>query len=244
MRKFWLLTIGELKRLHKYKVTHVSLAILVIWVLLLYFIEDKVILGQLLPFLIMVDATMMSIIFVGAILFFEKSEQTVSSILVTPTKDQHKILSKILANTVQMFMSSFLLVLIFYFVKGVEVRFIPMVIILIISIFSHGLIGFLFSYWSKSFTSMLMLVMSYSFLFMIPSALFQFKILFKGESWKYVLLVFPTQSITYLIEYGLNRPFETVTLIAFFWLLILCFGLYKFFIKPKYKSYAVKQSGV
>ncbi|MFA7417598.1 MAG: ABC transporter permease [Acholeplasma sp.] len=244
MAKLLLLVKGELTRLHKYKVTHVSIALLVIWFLLLFFIEDEVVLGQLLPFIIMVDATMMSILFVGSILFFEKSEQTLSTILVTPTSNHAKILSKVIANTIQMLLSSVLLVLIFYFVKGIEVRFLSIILLLALSIFSHSLIGFLFSYWSKSFTSMLMLVMSYSFIFMIPSALFQFKIFFEADFWQYVLLISPTQSITYLIEFGLGKPFDMITLIALLWMITFSILLYIFVVYPKYKPYAVKQSGV
>lgn len=244
MNKLLILTKGELMRLHKYKVTHVSIALLVIWFLLLYFIEDQIVLSQLLPFIVMVDATMMSILFVGSILFFEKSEQTLSTMLVTPTNTHIKILSKVIANTIQMILSSLALVTIFYFIKGVEVRFLSITLLLTIAIFSHSLIGFFFSYLSKSFTSMLMLVMAYSFLFMIPSALFQFNILFQGEIWRYILLISPTQSITYLIAFGLGQPFEMITLIAMLWMLVLTFLLYQFIVYPMYKVYAVKQSGV
>ena len=244
MNKLLMLTKGELIRLHKYKVTHVSIALLVVWALLLYFIDDQVVLSQLLPFIVMIDATMMSILFVGSMLFFEKSEQTLSTILVTPTSTDVKILSKVIANTIQMILSSLALVTIFYFLKGIEVRFVSIALLLMLAIFSHSLIGFLFAYVSKSFTSMLMLVMAYSFLFMIPSALFQFNILFQGEIWRYILLISPTQSITYLIEFGLGKPFETITMIAIVWMVLFTFLLYRFVIYPMYKIYAVKQSGV
>ena len=69
---------------------------------MLFFIEDDAILNQMLPFILMVDATMMSVLFVGSIMFFEKSEQTISTILVTPTTYHEQILSKAIANTVHM----------------------------------------------------------------------------------------------------------------------------------------------
>ena len=114
---------------------------------------------------------------------------------------------------------------------------------LLISIFSHSLLGFVFSYHAKDFTSMLMMVMTYSFIFTIPSALFQFGILFKADFWRYVLLISPTQASTYMIESGLVKDFKLEAGLSFGILITLTVLGYFFYIYPKYKHYAVKQSG-
>lgn len=244
MRRLLFLTKGELIRLKKYKVTTISILVAFIWFLVLFFIEDDAILNQMLPFILMVDATMMSVLFVGSIMFFEKSEQTISTILVTPTTYHEQILSKAIANTIHMLFSSLLVVLVFYFVRGIEVNFLFLLLGLLISIFSHSLLGFVFSYHAKDFTSMLMMVMTYSFIFTIPSALFQFGILFKADFWRYVLLISPTQASTYMIESGLVKDFKLEAGLSFGILITLTVLGYFFYIYPKYKHYAVKQSGV
>jgi fluoroquinolone transport system permease protein len=244
MNRLFILIKGELQRLNKYHVTTVSFIVAIIWFLLLYFIDDIDILKMMLPFVIMVDATMMSVIFVGSIMFFEKTESTFSTMLVTPVTNQELILSKAIANTIHNLLSTLLIILVFYIVKGVEVNWFFMIIALVLSIFFHSLLGFVFSFHSKDFTSMLVNVMIYSFLFTIPSALNFFGFIFKGEVWEHILLIAPTQAALKLIEVGFNSSIELKSVIGFLVLLIGSILGYRFYILPKFKEYAVRQSGV
>ncbi|MDX9807717.1 MAG: ABC transporter permease [Acholeplasma sp.] len=235
---------GELLRLNKYRVTTVSLLVAFVWGLVLYFIDDMDILEQMLPMIIMIDATMMSVIFIGSIMFFEKSEQTISTLLVTPTSTDEQILSKVIANTIHMLLSSMLIILVFYFVKGVTVNFFWMIPILIISIAFHSLLGYVFSYHSKDFTSMLLGVMMFIIFLSIPSILHQFNILFKGDFWRYALLITPAQASAELIALGFGGAFTVASAISLVWLLLSGILGYVFYIKPAYKAYAVRQGGI
>ncbi len=235
---------GELLRLNKYRVTTVSLLVAFVWGLVLYFIDDMDILEQMLPMIIMIDATMMSVIFIGSIMFFEKSEQTISTLLVTPTSTDEQILSKVIANTIHMLASSLLIILVFYFVKGVTVNFFWMIPILIVCIAFHSLLGYLFSYHSKDFTSMLLGVMMFVLFLSIPSILHQFNILFKGDFWRYALLITPAQASAELIALGFGGAFTVASAISLGWLLLAGILGYVFYIKPAYKAYAVRQGGI
>ncbi len=235
---------GELLRLNKYRVTTVSLLVAFVWGLVLYFIDDMDILEQMLPMIIMIDATMMSVIFIGSIMFFEKSEQTISTLLVTPTSTDEQILSKVIANTIHMLLSSMLIILVFYFVKGVTVNFFWMFPILIISIAFHSLLGYVFSYHSKDFTSMLLGVMMFIIFLSIPSILHQFNILFKGDFWRYALLITPAQASAELIALGFGGEFTLASAISLVWLIVAGTLGYIFYIKPAYKAYAVRQGGI
>lgn len=235
---------GELLRLNKYRVTTVSLLVAFVWGLVLYFIDDMDILEQMLPMIIMIDATMMSVIFIGSIMFFEKSEQTISTLLVTPTSTDEQILSKVIANTIHMLASSLLIILVFYFVKGVTVNFFWMIPILIVCIAFHSLLGYVFSYHSKDFTSMLLGVMMFVIFLSIPSILYQFNILFKGDFWRYALLITPAQASAELIALGFGGAFTVASAISLGWLLLAGILGYIFYIKPAYKAYAVRQGGI
>jgi fluoroquinolone transport system permease protein len=235
---------GELLRLNKYRVTTVSLLVAFVWGLVLYFIDDMNILEQMLPTIIMIDATMMSVIFIGSIMFFEKSEQTISTLLVTPTSMDEQILSKVIANTIHMLLSSMLIILVFYFVKGVTVNFFWMIPILIISIAFHSLLGYVFSYHSKDFTSMLLGVMMFIIFLSIPSILHQFNILFKGDFWRYALLITPAQASAELIALGFGGEFTLASAISLVWLIVAGTLGYIFYIKPAYRAYAVRQGGI
>lgn len=243
-KKFWILVKGELQRLNKYNVTTMSVVVAIIWFLVLFFIEDMSVLTTLLPFIIIIDATILSMIFIGSVMFFEKTESTISTMLVTPIKTSQLILSKVTANTIQTVISSSLVVLVFYFVKGVEINWFFMILSLIVAVFFHSLLGFAFAFYSKDFTSMLVNVMIYTFLFSIPPVLRDLNVFFKGDVWKYFLFLSPSHSAIEIVKLGFNGPFITTSILAFIFFIIVGILGYIYFILPKFKAYAVKQSGV
>ncbi|MCF7931929.1 MAG: ABC transporter permease [Acholeplasmataceae bacterium] len=244
MNRFLILVKGELARFNKYNVTTVSVLITIVWFLLLFFIDDLDILSTMLPFILVVDATMMSVIFVGSVMFFEKSESTVSTMLVTPVTNRELILSKAVANTIHTFISSLAIVLVFHFVKNVEINWFLISFALLIGIFWHSLLGFVFSYHSKDFTTMLVNVMFYNFLITIPAALNFFNVVFKGEVWEHVLIILPTQATIKLIMAGFNQPIEWAYWLSLAFMLISGILGTLYYVFPKFKEYAVRQSGV
>lgn len=235
---------GELQRLNKYNVTTISFVVALLWFLMLIFIDDVGLLEKLLPMVILMDASMMSILFIGAIMFFEKTESTFSTMLVTPVSNRDLIISKAIANTVHTVLTSLLIVVIFYFVRDIQVNWWLIVLALVVSVFFHSLLGFVFSFHAKDFTSMLVGAMSYIILFSTPSILNSFNVVFKGEVWEYVLLIFPTQAAIKLIEVGFGAPVELKFYISLAVFLIIGTLGYFYYILPKFKEYAVKQSGV
>jgi fluoroquinolone transport system permease protein len=244
MNKMLILTRGELSRLNKYHVTTMSFVVAFIWFLLLFFIKDMALLTQLLPFVIIIDATMLSMVFIGAVMFFEKTESTLSTLLVTPVKTSELILSKVSANTFQNAFSSLLIVVIFFFLKDVNIEWFYMVPGILFAVFFHSLLGFVFSFHSKDFTTMLVNVMIYMFLFSIPPVLRELQVAFTNDFWQYVMLLSPTQSSIEIIKLGFGSTPTIYSLIAFFYLLTLCILGYFYYVYPKFKAYAVKQSGV
>lgn len=237
------LILGELLRLHKYNVIFISVFIALVWGIILYFVDSNIF-DVLLPLLILVDSTMMSFMYIGSVMFFEKKESTLSSILVTPVKNEEIVLSKIFANTLHNLLSTSLVIIAFVFIKQVELRYILIFfsIIVITSLFTG--LGLLFSYYQKDFTTMLMNIMILAFLLLIPSALFAFGII-SGKFWEYILLINPIQAAQELINGGF-KEYE-ITWKYYFSLAYLLVGLittYKYLIIPKFQKYAVSISGV
>ncbi len=244
MSKLGILIKGELSRLTKYHVTTVSVLVALVWFLLLYFIDDSNLLSQMLPFVIMIDATMMSVIFIGSVMFFEKTESTFSTMLVTPVTNEELILSKAIANTIHSLFSSMLVIVAFFIVKDVTVYWYYIIPGLALSIFMHSLLGFVFSFHSKDFTTLLVNVMIYSFLIVIPVALHFFNLILKADIWDSILLIIPTQSAIELIMLSFSGDFTVRSAIAIVVLILYAVLGYYLYVKPKFKEYAVKQSGV
>ena len=90
---------GELSRLNKYNVFSISILVAIIWGVVLFLLDESM-LGSILPFVLVMDATMMSVMYIGSVMYFEKSESTISTMLVTPSSNKELVLSKVLANTI------------------------------------------------------------------------------------------------------------------------------------------------
>ena len=144
MKKINRLVKGELQRLQKYNVTLMSLIVAFIWVALLYFIDDPGIFSLLLPLVVILDITMMSVMYTGAVMNFEKSENTMFSILVTPVSYRDIIFSKVIANVIHQTISTLLVVIAFVLIKEVSVS-LSIVFVMVISIVFHTLLGFIFT---------------------------------------------------------------------------------------------------
>lgn len=238
-----LLIKGELLRLHKYNVIFISVLVAFIWGVVLFFV-DSTVFDALLPFLILVDATMMSVMYIGSVMFFEKKEATLSSVLVTPVTNQEIIMSKIIANTIHNLFSTSLIIVAFVFIKDVKLNYLLMLlaILLVTSVFTG--LGLLFSYYQKDFTGMLMNLMILVFALVIPSALYSFNVL-KSAIWEYILLLNPIHAAQEVI----NGGFRLVSLDwkYFFSLGYLLIGgliSYRYLIVPKFNAYAISISGV
>ncbi|MFP4478280.1 MAG: ABC transporter permease [Candidatus Izemoplasmatales bacterium] len=234
---------GELVRLHKYKVTSISIFIAVIWSVLLFFVEGDLF-NDLLPVLILVDATMMSLMYIGSVMFFEKKESTMSSMLVTPSKNSELILAKILSNTIHNFISTSLIIAVFVILKDVQVNYFLIAIAIILVTLYHTTIGLLLSYYQKDFTTMLMSVMMISFILLIPTLLFMLNVL-TGHIWEYVLLINPIQSANVII----SQSFKPIILdwkyyFSLGYLLITGILIYRYLVLRNFKNYAVSISGV
>lgn len=234
---------GELIRLNKYNVFSISILVAVIWGTILFLLDEDN-LGSILPFVLMLDASMMSVMYIGSVMYFEKSESTISTMLVTPTTNNELVLSKVIANTIHNAFAGSLLIIVFIIFKDVEIN-IPLVFLGMISATTFfTTAGLCLAYFQKDFTGMLVNIMILAFALFIPSALFMFGVI-KGDVWEIVLLFNPIQAAQEII----GSAFEgyEFTYKYYFSLAYMIIGgalLYRFFAIPKFQNYAVRQSGV
>ncbi len=234
---------GELQRLNKYNVFSISFLVAIIWGTILFLLPEAQ-LGTILPFVLLIDASMMGIMYIGAITHFEKTESTISTLLVTPITNDELVLSKIIANTLHNLFSSSLIIIVFIIFKDVTVS-IPLVFLGIISstIF-FTIAGLCLSYYQKDFTGMLVNIFVIAFGLMIPTALYMFGIL-TWVGWDYILLINPVQAAQEIILSAFpNYEFTYRYFVSLFYMIVGAFLLYRFIAIPKFQKYAIKQSGV
>lgn len=251
--RLWVLVKGELSRLNKYGVFSISILVAIIWGAVLFLISDDALL-TLLPFVLFIDATMMSVMYIGAEMHFEKSESTISTMLVTPVSNNQMVLSKVIANTIHNLTSSLLIVLVFYLAGQFEFTAdigmnLPLIILgIVIATATFTTLGLVLSYYQKDFTDMLVSMFIIIIGLMIPSVLLMFGVI-EGEFWENLMLINPMQAAQEIIQGGfLNIEGELVLGYKYFVSLgYMLFGgllMYFFLAIPKFQNFAVKQSGV
>lgn len=243
MRNVTKLIKGELQRLQKYNVTLISLIVTLIWVALLYFIDDIEVFLLLLPLVIILDVTMMSIMYTGAVMYFEKSENTMLSILVTPVSHKDIIISKIIANIIHQTISTSLVVLAFVLIKDISVSWI-IILLMMLSIGFHTLLGFVFTFTAKDFTTMLTNFMFVMIVFMTPTILVYVNVIQANELINYLLLISPIEQATVMISSAFTQTYDVLFFMSIILMVTYFVLMYRWYVLPKFSSYVQKGSGV
>ena len=244
---------GELNRLNKYGVFSISVLVAFIWGAVLFLISDDALRG-LLPFVLFLDATMMSIMYIGAEMHFEKTESTISTMLVTPVTNNEMVASKVIANTIHNLVSSLLLVGVFFAAGeleminpvGINIWLVLLGIVACTSTFT--IFGLVLSYYQKDFTDMLVNMFVIVIFLMIPSVLLMFGVI-EGEIWENIMLINPMEAAQNIIAGGfLDVNGELALEFSYYfslgYIIIAGILLYLFMAIPKFQDYAVRQSGV
>ncbi len=243
MKQIIKLVKGELQRLQKYNVTLISLIVALIWVALLYFIDDPTIFGLLLPLVVILDVTMMSIMYTGAVMYYEKSENTMYSILITPVSHQDIIFSKVIANIIHQTISTSLVIVAFILIKDISISF-SIVFSMILAIGFHTLLGFVFTYTAKDFTSMLTNFMFAMIVLATPSILIFMNVFEVSTFISYLLLISPIEQVTVMISSAFSKTYDISFFLSIVMMLTYSGILYKGYILPKFSIYVQKGSGV
>ncbi|MFU8786147.1 MAG: hypothetical protein ACNA7U_02790 [Candidatus Izemoplasmataceae bacterium] len=239
MNNFLLLFKGEMLRLVKYKILQISFAVTVLWVLVIYLI-GKENAATFIPVFIFTDAALMTVLLVGASLFYERQENTLKTLMITPS-GYHAILSSKIVSAIYLALQSTVLIALFsYFVFGVEIKLLLLFIFIALIAFVHTAIGYTFTIYSRDFNGLIASVGGYMIVFAIPSIFSAFGII--PDSWDFILLISPTHVSLKLIEYTFNGDVALWVIIGgIIYLLGLTVVLLKYIVAPKYAEMAVRE---
>ncbi len=232
---------GEFDRLNKYNLFTANFVVLLFWVGLAFFFEGEE-LKMFVPVIFLMDSTMMTIMLVGASLFYEKQEHTMNSIMISPVTEDEYLFSKVIVGVLNSLITVIFISAALYFVKGVIYNYLLLIPAIIIVTVVHTMIGIRLSYHAKSFSSLLVNFMVYIFLFLLPTVFATLGIIDANLA-KY-LIVLPPEISSILIG-ALARDVELWKLLfGYTYLSVLSFVLYRFMIKPKFNEYIMRETGV
>jgi len=94
--------------LYRYKIIHISLLSIILYFLSTQAVESMKGQTQVHSVLLFFDPAVIGIVFVGALILFEKSENVLQALVITPMKTDEYILSKIISLTILSIISGLL----------------------------------------------------------------------------------------------------------------------------------------
>lgn len=232
---------GEFQRLNKYNLFTANFVVLLFWLLLAYFLEGEALL-QFIPLIFFMDSIMMTILLVGATLFYEKKEHTINSIMVTPVTEDEYLLSKIIVNAINSLITVAFISIAVYIIKEVTFNYLLVIPAVITVTVLHTIIGIRLSYSAKDFTSHLINYMLYVFIFVMPPMFALLGVI--GEQVARFFILLPPEASSILINAAFRETELWKILFGYAYLAILSVLLYFTMVKPKFNEYLMKETGV
>lgn len=241
MDRLLLLVKGEFNRLNKYNLFTAHFVVLLVWVGMAWFFEAPE-LKAFVPFIFLMDATMMTILLVGATLFYEKQEHTINSIMVSPVTEDEYLLSKVAVNVLNSLITVVFVSAALFFMKGVTYNYLLLVPAVTVVTASHTIIGIWLSYHSKSFSSLLVNYIIYVFVFLLPTVMAMLGII--GETAARFLIVLPPDAANMLIVAAVRETEAWRLVFGYAYLILLSVALYRYIVKPQFSRYLMREVGV
>ncbi|MGI6148312.1 MAG: ABC transporter permease [Firmicutes bacterium] len=229
---------GELQRLMRYKIVPVSLATAGLWIVLFWFLSPSEAV-EIAPLLIFVDAVVMSILLLGAAHHLEKQEGTIKTMMVMPISPAQILASKTAASMVLALESAVVTAAALFFIHKVTFNYLALIVFVAVAAAAHAAIGFVLSLKSKDFTTMLVALMGYMFIFTIPSLLFSFGAI--AEKYEWLLMLSPSHSASHLITAAVRGEYKGAMAAAgCIYLVVLAAALFRLAVYPAFKANAVR----
>ncbi len=239
MNNFMVLLKGEFQRLIKYNIVQVGFGVSVLWVLVLFLIgRDQA--ADFVPLFIFMDAALMTILLIGAGLFYERQENTLKSLMITPSKMGHIIASKLVSAVYIALQSALFIGLLAYFFFDATVNFAYLLPFTLLIALSHAIIGYTIAVLVEDFPTLLATLMLYMIVFAFPSIFYALDLF--GGLWEIVLVVSPTHASFLLIDFAFGHDVSTTLIVvSALYLLLLAFLLARYVVFPKYIEKAVRE---
>jgi fluoroquinolone transport system permease protein len=226
MKKFFILTGWQLKLLVKYNILTIALIIALIYTALLRSLPG-IRIDMVVVSLIFSDPSMLGFIFIGAIILFEKSDNTLPALVVTPMKQWEFLWSRAIALLIPALIGSFGIALAGW---GFHFRIVPLFVSVSLSSILFTFIGFIGATRVKTFNQYMIIIP----LFLAPAAIPLINY-FELVHWP-ILYLMPTQSTLDLLSYSTKPTGYLPFLLNSFYLIIWIIIAYKLSIRAFNKT--------
>ncbi len=230
---------GEFQRLLKYNIIQVGFGVSVLWLLVMFLIgRDEA--REFVPLFIFMDASLMTVILIGAGLFYERQENTLKSMMTSPVGMHKIIISKLISAVYIALQSAIFIGLISIFFFNASLNFILLIGFILVIAITHAMIGYTFSVLVKDFPTLLALTMVYMIVFAFPSIFYALGIV--GGALETLLIVSPSHASMLMIDFAFGAEISTGLIIgSVMYLGVVAFVLGRFLVFPLYVEKAIKE---
>lgn len=231
----------EWLRLIKYNLLIASIFVSFIWIITSIFLTYEE-LKLFLPTIFLIEASAMTALLIGAEMYYEKKEHTISSMLISPMRTIDYMVSKVIAHGLNTVLIFAIMIVGFIFTVDLRINVVTLLLgTVFVSSFYVGL-GLLLSYVSKDFTSLLVNYMIMMILFLIPSILILAGVL--PESLMSYTQYIPSEISLRLMSLSLGEVDWSQAFIDMGITLVATLLMARFILIPRFKSFASEHLGV
>jgi len=180
-----------------YKLYPVGVVITVVWIAILAILPGEI-MEYALPIILLADLSTMGLMFIGAILFFEKGQGSIHAVIVTPMKTSDYLLSKVITLCAYIVLISTIVVVATAFIKGLTVNYLFVILATVLTSVAYTFGGFLLSSRYKKFTDFF-LPMALVFGFFNIPLIWMFDVE-SVEAFRALIYVIPSHGLIILLQ--------------------------------------------
>ncbi|MDD3923835.1 MAG: ABC transporter permease [Erysipelotrichaceae bacterium] len=229
---------GEIARLGKYQIISIGLLTSFIWIVIFALIKQEEAL-ELAPVFLFADLAIMSILLMGASFYLEKQEGTLSSIMMLPVNVVDIIVAKTIASIFMALLSAIAVAIGLYVIYGIILNYALLLFYVVLTVTASVAIGFVLSLFAHDFSSLLGLLMTYMFIFMIAPLLYSLNIIPSNLEW--MLYISPSYGVMHLMTAVINSlTIDLKTILIILYQIIIAVVLFIMIVYPRFKQNAIR----
>jgi fluoroquinolone transport system permease protein len=236
------LVAGDWQRFRKYNLLTANLLLLTVWVLATLAM-DKHQLAQFIPFIFLMDATVMNMGLIGTAIFYEKQEHTINAIVTSPVSDDEYLAAKVTTAILSSLVTLVFVTIAIWLLKGVtftQWAYLPPAIIVTAGL--HAMLGIALTYRAKDFTAIMLRSVVYMFVIWLPAVFTLFGLI--PEHLVAYLLFLPPVYAARLLTAGVSTVAGWQLVFGYLYLLLLCTVVYAGVVRPGLQRYVIREIGV
>jgi len=228
---------GEITRLIKYKILFFSLLVSSIWVLFIALVSKTEAI-MFIPFLIIMDDALMSIVFLATSFFYEKQEGIAKTLLVAPVSVTQILISKVAASLFTGVISLVIIALSSLIFHGIIINWGLALIYMFAAVFAHTAIGYLVILASKDFMGFIVRFMVVIIILILPTIFIALGII--PTSYDYIGILSPTYAAQLLVDSLFKSVDWWKVLLASVYLFGIGALIFPVFVIKKYQRFALE----